>query len=64
MKKAKLNYDAAIKQIDTMMPEEMKEPNKRALEACKNAVNGIKDPCEAGYTILKCIVKENPDFTF
>lgn len=62
MKKTKVNYEAAMKQIDIMMPDEMKEPNKNALTACKDTTAGMKDPCEAGYTMIQCIVKVNPDF--
>lgn len=49
MKKTKLNYDAAIKQIDMMMPDDMKEPNKKALTMCKDSINGVKDPCEVEF---------------
>lgn len=64
MKKSKIQYDSALKQIESMMPDEIKEPNKKALVACKDSTSGIKDPCEAGYALLKCIFKSNPDFMF
>jgi PBP/GOBP family len=37
MKKGKVNYDSALKQIDVMLPDEMKEPTRKSLEACKNS---------------------------
>lgn len=37
MKKNKLNYDATIKQIDMVMPEDMREPYKNALNSCKDS---------------------------
>lgn len=64
MKKSKINYAAAMKQIDQMLPDEMKEGMKTALTACKDVTNGIKDVCDAGYTAVKCIAKNNPEFIF
>uniref|UniRef100_A0A336KVV6 CSON000443 protein n=1 Tax=Culicoides sonorensis TaxID=179676 RepID=A0A336KVV6_CULSO len=64
MKKAKVNYEGMMKQIDTLMPDEMKEPTKKTFGLCKDSTQGIKDPCEAGATLLKC-VKDNAEvFTF
>lgn len=40
MKKNKVNYDAAMKQMDMLMPEELKEPYKTALTTCKDS--GLK----------------------
>jgi hypothetical protein len=37
MKKGKLNYESALKQIDVMLPDELKEPTKNSLEQCKNS---------------------------
>jgi PBP/GOBP family len=37
MKKGKVNYDSALKQIDVMLPDELKEPTRKSLEACKNS---------------------------
>lgn len=62
MRKGKLQYDAVLKAVETMMPDELKDGTKRALEVCKSSGVGIKDPCEASYTILGCIWKEYPDF--
>lgn len=64
MKKGKLQYDAIIKSVDTMLPDELRDDTKTALEACKTVSVGIKDVCEASYTLLKCIFKENPNFFF
>ncbi|KAJ6636623.1 General odorant-binding protein 72 [Pseudolycoriella hygida] len=48
MKKNKLNYDAAIKQMDMLLPDELLEDNKFAIGTCKDSANGVKDACEAG----------------
>lgn len=64
MKKAKVNFAAAMKQIDILLPEELKEPNKNALTLCKDSTQGIKDNCEAGYALVKCLYNNNPKFVF
>lgn len=37
MKKNKLNYDAAIKQMDMLLPDDMLDDNKNAITICKEA---------------------------
>lgn len=64
MKKGKLMYDAVMKSIDTMLPDELRDDTKRAVELCKDASVGIKDHCESAFTMLKCLYKENPNFYF
>lgn len=64
MKKGKILYDAVIKSIDTMLPDELRDDTRRAVEVCKDAAVGIKDNCEASYTLLKCVFRENPNFFF
>ena len=61
-KKGKFQYDAVIKSIDTMMPDELRVDSRRAAEACKDSIVGIKDNCEAGSVLLKCMLKEYPNF--
>jgi hypothetical protein len=62
MKKGKLQYDAVIKSVDTMMPDELRDGTKNAVEQCKTVAVGIKDPCESSYTVLKCVINKYPDF--
>lgn len=62
MKKGKLLYDAVMRSIDTLMPEEMRDVTRNAIESCKGAVVGLKDSCEAGFTLLKCFHPLNPNF--
>lgn len=62
MKKGKLQYEPLMKSIDTMMPDELKDGTKRAVESCKNSAVGIKDPCEASFSVLGCVIKEYPEF--
>lgn len=64
MKKNKINYDATIKQIDLLMPDDIKDPYKNALGMCKDSGVGIKDNCDAAYAILKCLMKEYPEMLF
>lgn len=64
VKKGKVNIESVHRNIDALMPEELQEDTKRAVEICKNAGNGIKDNCETSFLILKCIYKENPKFFF
>lgn len=64
MKKGKLLYESVMKSIDTMMPDELRDDTRNAVEACKTVSVGIKDTCEASFILLKCIYKENPNFFF
>nr|AGI04325.1 obp55 [Aedes albopictus] len=64
VKKGKLNYDAAMKQIDTIMPDELAEPMRVALNACRTASDGIKNNCDASYAIAQCVATNNPKFVF
>lgn len=64
MKKSKVNYDAAMKQFDLLLPDDMKEPYSAALTRCKDVTNGEKNSCEAAYKLLMCFKDNNPKFTF
>ncbi|XP_035784121.1 general odorant-binding protein 72-like [Anopheles albimanus] len=64
MRKGKLNYDASIKQIDTIMPDELAGPMRAALDICRTAADGIKNNCDAAYAMLQCLSKNNPKFIF
>lgn len=64
MKKNKINYDAAMKQFDMLLPDEMRDPYKIALTTCKDSANGIKDSCDAAYALIQCMFKENKDMMF
>lgn len=61
MKRAKVTMDGFLKQVDSLMPEEMRADTKAIFLACKDAPAGIKDQCEAGYTLYTCTVKEAGD---
>jgi PBP/GOBP family len=63
-KKGKLLYEPVMKSIETMLPEELRDDTKRAVEACKGSMAGIKDNCESAFVMLKCLYKENPNFFF
>lgn len=64
MKKNKMNFDAAMKQFDLLLPDSYREPYKSALTACKDSNAGIKDACDAALAILKCFYEKNSMFTF
>uniref|UniRef100_A0A182P8R7 Uncharacterized protein n=1 Tax=Anopheles epiroticus TaxID=199890 RepID=A0A182P8R7_9DIPT len=64
MKKGKLNYDASVKQIDTIMPDELAGPMRAALDICRTVADGIKNNCDAAYAMLQCLSKNNPKFIF
>ncbi|CRK94609.1 CLUMA_CG008109, isoform A [Clunio marinus] len=64
IKKGKLQYDAVMRSVDTMLPDELKDDTRRAVNVCKDVSVGIKDFCESAATMLKCIFKENPNFFF
>lgn len=64
MKKSKINYDAAMKQFDLLLPDEYRDPYKSALTACKESTAGIKDPCDAALALCKCFYANNSKFTF
>lgn len=64
MKKSKVNFDAAMKQFDTLLPDDFKDPYKAALTMCKDSANGEKNACEAAYKLVLCFKDNNPKFTF
>lgn len=64
MKKSKVNYDGAMKQFDTLLPEELVEPYKKGLNICKDAPGGEKNACEAAYKLITCFHSNTPEFTF
>nr|AWC08421.1 odorant-binding protein 10 [Bradysia odoriphaga] len=55
MKKNKVNYEAAIKTMEKLLSDDLLEENKNGLTKCKDSANGIKDNCEAGFVLVKCI---------
>lgn len=64
MRKNKVLYDAAMKQMDVLLPDKYRDANKKALEICKDAANGEKNACDAGSKMIECIHKNNPIFRF
>ncbi|XP_026330788.1 general odorant-binding protein 72-like [Hyposmocoma kahamanoa] len=60
VKNNKLNYDASLKQVDLMYPNEMKESAKRSIEICKDVATKYEDLCESSYWTSKCIYESDP----
>uniref|UniRef100_A0A1B0DGX3 Odorant binding protein n=1 Tax=Phlebotomus papatasi TaxID=29031 RepID=A0A1B0DGX3_PHLPP len=64
MKRGKINVEAAIRQIDILVPEHLRNDYKATVQACKDSFKGIKDNCEASYIFLKCSAEQNPSYEF
>jgi hypothetical protein len=64
VKKGKINIESVLRNIDTLVPDEMRDDTKRAVNACKEKGLGTKDYCDAAYKILKCVMDEYPGFFF
>lgn len=64
MRKNKINYEGAMKQFDTLLPDHMKDDYKNGLTACKDSAGGEKNPCEVAHKLILCNLKNNPQFTF
>lgn len=64
MRKSKINYEAAMKQMDNLLPDNMKDDYKSALTTCKDSTSGEKNACEAAYKFLNCFASNSAQFTF
>lgn len=64
MRKNKINYDAAMKQFDTLLPDHMKDDYKNSLTTCKDAAGGEKNACEVAHKLILCSFKTNKSFSF
>lgn len=62
MKRNKVFYDAAKKQLDTLAPEDVRPFWIKAIDICKTKVEVVKSACDTAYSIIVCIQKENPKF--
>lgn len=63
-KKGKMLYDSSAKQINSVLPEHMRDTYMAALNACKDAGKGVKDSCDASYAMLQCFYENNSMFIF
>ncbi|XP_059620945.1 general odorant-binding protein 72-like [Phlebotomus argentipes] len=63
IKRGKFQYETSKKQAELMLPDEMKASTVAAMTACKSSTDGIKDNCEAAFTLLLCL-KKNSEFFF
>lgn len=56
----KFNADNAYKRLDNA-PAELHDLLKSSVDRCKNVGDGIKDPCDYSYAILKCAYEGVPE---
>ncbi|KAM3962052.1 general odorant-binding protein 72-like [Aphomia sociella] len=61
VKNNKLNYEAVLKQVDMMFPQELKEPVRASVVHCKDISKKYKDICEASYWTAKCMYDYDPN---
>lgn len=48
-------------QIDTMLPDQLREPAIAVLEKCKDVGQGYKNHCDKSFYTSICMYKANPD---
>lgn len=63
-KKGKILYESGAKQINSVLPEHMRDTYMAALNACREAGKGVKDNCDASYEMVQCFFANNPMFIF
>ncbi|XP_001647922.2 general odorant-binding protein 72 [Aedes aegypti] len=61
-KRGKISYEKSLKQIDQLLPDDMKPDFRKGLEACKDVASGIKDQCDSAFVLLNCFYENNPQF--
>ncbi|XP_055678210.1 general odorant-binding protein 72-like [Lutzomyia longipalpis] len=64
MKRGKFQFEATKKQVELLLEGELRDANIKAFEACKSCTDGIKDHCEAGFSLLLCLHKNTKLFVF
>ncbi|XP_055678340.1 general odorant-binding protein 72-like [Lutzomyia longipalpis] len=62
--RGRINYRMTIQQIDLFFPEEMKDPAKKTVDACRGSVKGFKDYCDASYSYVQCMYKNNRKYFY
>lgn len=60
-KKGDLDMKKSMTQVDNVLPDEIKEHARAALNACKDVPKGYKDPCEKLFYTAKCSYDFGPD---
>ncbi|XP_030381612.1 general odorant-binding protein 19a [Scaptodrosophila lebanonensis] len=64
IKKGKFLYESTLKQVDIMMPDNYKDEYRQGVNLCKDAAVGIKNNCDAAYTLLICLKGKIKVFVF
>uniref|UniRef100_A0A336LYR6 CSON008532 protein n=1 Tax=Culicoides sonorensis TaxID=179676 RepID=A0A336LYR6_CULSO len=60
-KKGDIDMKKSNNQIESLIPLEMKDHAKAALNACKEVSKNYKDPCEKVFYTAKCSYEFGPD---
>lgn len=64
MKRNKVMFEGARKQLETLLPDDVKPYWLKAVDICEPKVEIVKNQCETAYNIMVCFQKENPKFGF
>lgn len=62
MKRNKVLFDAAKKQMDTLLPDDVKGDWINALNICEKKAEIVKNACDTAYNIMICFKDNNPKF--
>lgn len=60
-KKGDLDMKKSSNQVETLLPPEMRDHARGALNACKDISKGYKDSCEKVFYSAKCSYEFGPD---
>ncbi|XP_053665077.1 general odorant-binding protein lush-like [Anopheles marshallii] len=56
-KKGELNIQKTLAQLDAMLPPDMKEKAKEAVQACRETQGRYKDSCDKTFYSTKCLAE-------
>ncbi|KFB44228.1 odorant binding protein [Anopheles sinensis] len=60
-KKGEINVQKTLAQLDAMLPPEMKQKAKDAVQSCRETQGQYKDPCDKTFYTTKCLAEYDPD---
>lgn len=62
MKRNKVLFDAAKKQMEVLLPEDAKAVWLNALDICQKKTEIVKNACDTAFNIMVCFKENNPNF--